>query len=41
MALGPSSGWPAGNKAINLDFWAPFLCYFLLALKESKEKNFG
>jgi len=37
MALGPGSGWPVGNKAINLDFWAPFLCYFLLALKESKD----
>jgi hypothetical protein len=28
-----------GNNAINLDFWAPFLCYFLLATKESKEKK--
>jgi hypothetical protein len=25
MALGPSSRRLVGNKAINLDFWAPFL----------------
>lgn len=28
MALGPSSGRPVGNKAINFSFWAPFLSYF-------------
>ena len=28
MALGPGSGWPVGNKAINFSFWAPFLSYF-------------
>jgi len=27
------------NKALNLDFWALFLCYFLLAPKERKKKN--
>jgi len=27
------------NKALNLDFWALFLCYFLLASKESKKNN--
>jgi len=36
MALGPMWRWPAGNKAINLDFWAPFLCYFFFAKKESR-----
>lgn len=35
MALGPSSGGPVGNKAINFSFWAPFLSYFLFAEKES------
>jgi len=38
MALGHGSGRLVGNKAINLDFLAPFLCYFLLATKESKER---
>ena len=37
MVLGLCSGWLVGNNTINLDFWAHFLCYFLLALKESKE----
>jgi hypothetical protein len=36
MALGHGSGGLVGNKAINLDFLAPFLYYFFLALKESK-----
>jgi len=39
MALGPGSGWLVRNKAINFSFSAHFLCYFLLALKESKMNN--
>jgi hypothetical protein len=39
MVLGLCWGWLVGNNTINLDFWAHFLCYFLLALKESKKKK--
>jgi len=34
-----ASGDMQGNKAIQLDFWAAFLWYFLLLQKESTEKT--
>jgi hypothetical protein len=31
MTLRPCPRWLVGCKVIRLDFWAHFLCYFLLA----------
>ena len=39
MVLGPMPAEDVGNKAIRLDFWAAFLCYFLFLQKESRDKQ--
>ena len=39
MALGPGSGWLVGNKAINLDFWAPFFGSFFGRAKNEQIKK--
>jgi hypothetical protein len=40
MALGPGSGRLVGNKAINLDFWAPFFGSFFGRAK-NEQREFG
>jgi hypothetical protein len=38
MALSPGSGRLVGNKAINLDFWAPFFGSFFGRAKNEQIK---
>jgi hypothetical protein len=36
--LGLATGWLEGNKVLQLDFWAPFLWFFLWTNKERTER---